>query len=157
MTCYVWAIEPLNLQKLFLAMVRCILAIEGTTTPISFVKDVPFPYGRSIVQRHLEETYDTEFTQDDIKLFRRQTPVYHGSSSVWESLDRSKAKAIEWIKDYTVEASRETKLLIPVIVGTKILMRWNEIPFLPFLLKLQKLFTRHMKEQRAWILLQNLA
>ncbi|CAH1449933.1 unnamed protein product [Lactuca virosa] len=52
---------------------RCVvLDIEGTTTPISFVTDVLFPYARDNVQKHLEETYDTDATQDDIKLLRSQ-------------------------------------------------------------------------------------
>ncbi|XP_071725896.1 probable bifunctional methylthioribulose-1-phosphate dehydratase/enolase-phosphatase E1 1 [Rutidosis leptorrhynchoides] len=52
---------------------RCIvLDIEGTTTPISFVTDVLFPYARDNVRRHLEETFDTDATQDDIKLLRSQ-------------------------------------------------------------------------------------
>ncbi|XP_043701902.1 probable bifunctional methylthioribulose-1-phosphate dehydratase/enolase-phosphatase E1 1 isoform X2 [Telopea speciosissima] len=52
---------------------RCIiLDIEGTTTPISFVTDVLFPYARDNVGKHLYSTYDTEETQDDIKLLRAQ-------------------------------------------------------------------------------------
>lgn len=52
---------------------RCIvLDIEGTTTPISFVTDVLFPYARDNVGRHLDATYDTTVTQDDIKLLRSQ-------------------------------------------------------------------------------------
>ncbi|KAK8591542.1 hypothetical protein V6N13_031582 [Hibiscus sabdariffa] len=52
---------------------RCIvLDIEGTTTPISFVMDVLFPYARDNVGRHLSATYDTAETQDDIKLLRSQ-------------------------------------------------------------------------------------
>ncbi|GJT12481.1 probable bifunctional methylthioribulose-1-phosphate dehydratase/enolase-phosphatase E1 [Tanacetum coccineum] len=52
---------------------RCIvLDIEGTTTPISFVTEVLFPYARENVQRHLEATYDTDATQDVIKLLRSQ-------------------------------------------------------------------------------------
>ncbi|XP_073273973.1 probable bifunctional methylthioribulose-1-phosphate dehydratase/enolase-phosphatase E1 1 [Primulina huaijiensis] len=52
---------------------RCIvLDIEGTTTPISFVTDVLFPYARDNVGRHLELTYDTAETQDDIKLLQAQ-------------------------------------------------------------------------------------
>ncbi|KAK4487223.1 hypothetical protein RD792_006543 [Penstemon davidsonii] len=52
---------------------RCIvLDIEGTTTPISFVTDVLFPYARDSVGKHLELTYNTEETQDDIKLLRAQ-------------------------------------------------------------------------------------
>ncbi|WMV48883.1 hypothetical protein MTR67_042268 [Solanum verrucosum] len=57
-------IEPLR---------RCIvLDIEGTTTPISFVTDVLFPYARDNVGRHLDATYDSEETQEDIKLLRAQ-------------------------------------------------------------------------------------
>ncbi|KAH6781046.1 haloacid dehalogenase-like hydrolase family protein [Perilla frutescens var. hirtella] len=52
---------------------RCIvLDIEGTTTPISFVTDVLFPYARDNVGKHLELTYDTADTQDDIELLQAQ-------------------------------------------------------------------------------------
>ncbi|KAL1813060.1 hypothetical protein ACET3Z_023125 [Daucus carota] len=52
---------------------RCIvLDIEGTTTPISFVTDVLFPYARENVGNHLDATYDSAETQDDIKLLRAQ-------------------------------------------------------------------------------------
>ncbi|XP_077226773.1 haloacid dehalogenase-like hydrolase family protein isoform X4 [Tasmannia lanceolata] len=49
-----------------------VLDIEGTTTPISFVTDVLFPYARDNVRNHLTGTYDSEETQDDIKLLRAQ-------------------------------------------------------------------------------------
>ncbi|XP_057505643.1 probable bifunctional methylthioribulose-1-phosphate dehydratase/enolase-phosphatase E1 1 isoform X2 [Actinidia eriantha] len=49
-----------------------VLDIEGTTTPISFVTDVLFPYARDNVGRHLDATYDTADTQDDVKLLRSQ-------------------------------------------------------------------------------------
>ncbi|KAB2605623.1 bifunctional methylthioribulose-1-phosphate dehydratase/enolase-phosphatase E1 1 [Pyrus ussuriensis x Pyrus communis] len=65
---------------------RCIvLDIEGTTTPISFVTDVLFPYARNNVGRHLSATYDTEETQDDIKLLRFQ---------VQEDLEKGVAGAV---------------------------------------------------------------
>ncbi|KAF5202213.1 Enolase-phosphatase e1 [Thalictrum thalictroides] len=52
---------------------RCILLdIEGTTTPISFVTDVLFPYARNNVEKHLIATYDTTETQEDIELLRSQ-------------------------------------------------------------------------------------
>ncbi|PNT59237.1 hypothetical protein POPTR_001G399000v4 [Populus trichocarpa] len=52
---------------------RCIvLDIEGTTTPITFVADVLFPYARDNVGRHLSATYDTAETKDDINLLRTQ-------------------------------------------------------------------------------------
>lgn len=57
-------------------MQHCIvLDIEGTTTPISFVTDVLFPYARDNVARHLTATYDTSETQDDIKLLRSQVSL----------------------------------------------------------------------------------
>ncbi|KAK6230594.1 hypothetical protein QUC31_002112 [Theobroma cacao] len=49
-----------------------VLDIEGTTTPISFVTDVLFPYARNNVGRHLSATYATAKTQDDINLLRSQ-------------------------------------------------------------------------------------
>ncbi|KAF5814829.1 putative 2-hydroxy-3-keto-5-methylthiopentenyl-1-phosphate phosphatase [Helianthus annuus] len=52
---------------------RCVvLDIEGTTTPISFVTDVLFPYARDNVRMHLEGTYDMTDTKDDINLLRSQ-------------------------------------------------------------------------------------
>ncbi|KAK9284519.1 hypothetical protein L1049_023694 [Liquidambar formosana] len=52
---------------------RCILLdIEGTTTPISFVTDVLFPYAHENVGKHLATAYDSEETQDDINLLRSQ-------------------------------------------------------------------------------------
>ncbi|XP_047311448.1 probable bifunctional methylthioribulose-1-phosphate dehydratase/enolase-phosphatase E1 1 isoform X2 [Impatiens glandulifera] len=52
---------------------KCILLdIEGTTTPISFVMEVLFPYARENVGRHLGITYHTDETKDDIKLLRSQ-------------------------------------------------------------------------------------
>ncbi|KAM3255033.1 hypothetical protein ACQJBY_048447 [Aegilops geniculata] len=49
-----------------------VLDIEGTTTPISFVTDVMFPYARDNVRKHLTSTYDSEETKEDIKLLRIQ-------------------------------------------------------------------------------------
>lgn len=57
---------------LFLLQRCVVLDIEGTTTPISFVSDVLFPYARNNVGRHFSATYDTAETQDDIKLLRSQ-------------------------------------------------------------------------------------
>ncbi|KAL9677760.1 hypothetical protein QQ045_015596 [Rhodiola kirilowii] len=49
-----------------------VLDIEGTTTPISFVTDVLFPYARANVGKHLYETYETQETREDIKILRAQ-------------------------------------------------------------------------------------
>ena len=44
-----------------------LLDIEGTTTPISFVHDVLFPFAREHVKQHLLDTWDTEETTQDVK------------------------------------------------------------------------------------------
>ncbi|RLM68963.1 hypothetical protein C2845_PM17G09180 [Panicum miliaceum] len=52
---------------------KCVvLDIEGTTTPISFVTDVMFPYARDNVRKHLISTFDSEETKEDIKSLRIQ-------------------------------------------------------------------------------------
>ncbi|WOL14438.1 putative bifunctional methylthioribulose-1-phosphate dehydratase/enolase-phosphatase [Canna indica] len=52
---------------------RCIvLDIEGTTTPITFVTDVLFPYARDNVRKHLVSTFDSDETKEDIELLRNQ-------------------------------------------------------------------------------------
>lgn len=65
-----------NLQRIFDVLQKCILLdIEGTTTPISFVTEVLFPYARDNVRKYLMSTYDSEETQDDIKLLRAQVRI----------------------------------------------------------------------------------
>jgi len=46
--------------------------IEGTTTPITFVKDVLFPFAASQVKDFLDSTWDSPRTQEDIKLLQAQ-------------------------------------------------------------------------------------
>lgn len=46
--------------------------IEGTTTPITFVKDVLFPYAASNAKKFLESTWDTAATQADIAALQAQ-------------------------------------------------------------------------------------
>lgn len=53
-----------------------VLDIEGTTTPISFVTEVLFPYARDNVRKHLTCTYDTDETQNDIKLLQIQVSFF---------------------------------------------------------------------------------
>lgn len=48
-----------------------VLDIEGTTTPISFVHDVLFPYARSGVKEHLSATFSSKETQADIEALRK--------------------------------------------------------------------------------------
>ncbi|KAF2365915.1 Enolase-phosphatase E1 [Trinorchestia longiramus] len=55
--------ESVNLEY----NVDCVLLdIEGTTTSIKFVKDELFPFALSNLQKHLEETWHTEETQNNL-------------------------------------------------------------------------------------------
>jgi methionine salvage enolase-phosphatase E1 len=47
-----------------------VLDIEGTTTPITFVHDVLFPYARSNLKSHLEENWEKEETTNDVTALR---------------------------------------------------------------------------------------
>ncbi len=47
-----------------------LLDIEGTTTPITFVKDVLFPYARSSLVNYLTTNWEKPEVQDDISAIR---------------------------------------------------------------------------------------
>eukprot|EP00798_Chlamydomonas_sp_ICE-L_P022241 gene22241-29310_t len=49
-----------------------VLDIEGTVAPISFVADVMFPYARKHVRSHLESSYESAETEEDLELIRTQ-------------------------------------------------------------------------------------
>ncbi|KAG0465647.1 hypothetical protein HPP92_019811 [Vanilla planifolia] len=65
----VYASAELSVPASMPSMKCILLDIEGTTTPISFVTEVLFPYASQNVRKHLMSTYDSEETKDDIKLF----------------------------------------------------------------------------------------
>ncbi|PSC73334.1 putative bifunctional methylthioribulose-1-phosphate dehydratase enolase-phosphatase E1 [Micractinium conductrix] len=49
-----------------------VLDIEGTIASISYVTDVLFPYARERLRSHLQATYDSADTQEDLALLRQQ-------------------------------------------------------------------------------------
>lgn len=49
-----------------------VLDIEGTVAPISFVAEVMFPYAQKHLRTHLEATFESQETQEDIALIRKQ-------------------------------------------------------------------------------------
>lgn len=49
-----------------------LLDIEGTTTPISFVKDILFPYAKKNVKVYLERNWGTTQCTEDIEALRNQ-------------------------------------------------------------------------------------
>uniref|UniRef100_A0A8D1S7F6 Enolase-phosphatase 1 n=2 Tax=Sus scrofa TaxID=9823 RepID=A0A8D1S7F6_PIG len=49
-----------------------LLDIEGTTTPIAFVKDILFPYIEDHVKEYLQTHWEEEECQQDVSLLRKQ-------------------------------------------------------------------------------------
>ena len=49
-----------------------LLDIEGTTTPISFVHEVLFPFSRNHLTRYLAENSDSSDVSDDLRLLRKE-------------------------------------------------------------------------------------
>ncbi|KAM8939357.1 enolase-phosphatase E1 [Pelodytes ibericus] len=49
-----------------------LLDIEGTTTPITFVKDVLFPYIKDNVKEYLHKHWDEKLCQEDVALLKKQ-------------------------------------------------------------------------------------
>jgi methylthioribulose 1-phosphate dehydratase/enolase-phosphatase E1 len=49
-----------------------LLDIEGTTTPITFVKDVMFPFAASHVEEYLQRTWSSDMTAHDVSALRAQ-------------------------------------------------------------------------------------
>lgn len=52
-----------------------LLDIEGTTTPITFVKDILFPYSVANFKDYLESSWNEKETQDDLIELNRDFPV----------------------------------------------------------------------------------
>ncbi|KAI8478848.1 Enolase-phosphatase E1 [Branchiostoma belcheri] len=63
---------PHDVSSLLDGVSVVLLDIEGTTTPITFVKDELFPYVRSHVRQHLEEHWQEEECQQDITALKKQ-------------------------------------------------------------------------------------
>lgn len=62
------------------------LDIEGTTTPISFVTEILFPYAKNNVGSFLTATYNSKETQSDIELLRVQVnPSFPACSYTMDS------------------------------------------------------------------------
>jgi len=63
-----------------------LLDIEGTTTPISFVYDVLFPYARDRMEPFLKAHWDDEPTQAELRQLREenQEDVAHGAPIIYD-------------------------------------------------------------------------
>ena len=68
-------------------MVRAVLLdIEGTTTPISFVTEVLFPYVRREVRDYLTKRWEEDEVQNDIEALRQQSIADQQDDSINVSL-----------------------------------------------------------------------
>ncbi|KAG1666540.1 hypothetical protein FOA52_014437 [Chlamydomonas sp. UWO 241] len=80
---------------------KCVvLDIEGTVAPISFVADVMFPYARAHARAHVESSYESEETRDDIELIRKQAEEdvaagVEGAAPIPVAEDGNKAEVVD--------------------------------------------------------------
>lgn len=73
--------------------------IEGTTTPISFGKDVLFPYSVDWVRQYLESTWELPQTQEDVALLVQQGHV-DGLCLLSLTVDVSRSACIDFLTSY---------------------------------------------------------
>lgn len=81
-----------------------LLDIEGTTTPITFVKDKLFPYVRDNVKSYIETHFDEEECQGDIEALRTQAAAdveasVEGAVAVPASAEDNKDAVVQAIVD----------------------------------------------------------
>lgn len=84
-----------------------LLDIEGTTTPVTFVYEVLFPYARSHVREFLQQNYDSEDLQSDLRALkaehrsdieqRHEPPVWFEDSAEIEL--GSATQYVYWLMD----------------------------------------------------------
>jgi enolase-phosphatase E1 len=82
-----------------------LLDIEGTTTPVSFVYEVLFPYARERLTPFLKQHWDDQDTQDELLQLREENvrDVSQGAPSLPESEDAAVLKStvayLNWLMD----------------------------------------------------------
>ncbi|XP_038072544.1 enolase-phosphatase E1-like isoform X2 [Patiria miniata] len=64
--------HPVNWLDLLQGIEVIVLDIEGTTTPITFVKDVLFPYVTEHLEDYLDDHWEEKKCQDDVRALRDQ-------------------------------------------------------------------------------------
>lgn len=96
-----------------------VLDIEGTTTPISFVYDVLFPYAREALEDFLEAHWDDEGVQADVASLREQVaadvaagvegvvPILSGEDGAGEDAAEVRRSALENLR-WQMDRDRKT-------------------------------------------------
>src|SRR5262249_61431424 len=78
-----------------------LLDIEGTTTPISFVHEILFPYARKNVKDYLGAHFDSAETKSDITRLREEHTVHMREGREPPTLvDAPRAALIDSLVDY---------------------------------------------------------
>lgn len=78
---------------------QIVLDIEGTTTPITFVKDTLFPFASNGVYDYLKKTWSNDVTVADVAALKELAAV-ESNSDVVRALEENKENAIEKLSDY---------------------------------------------------------
>jgi 2,3-diketo-5-methylthio-1-phosphopentane phosphatase len=84
-----------------------VLDIEGTTTPVSFVYDVLFPYARRELRSYLQENVDAAHLREALQLLHRdwhEDEARRAAPPPWQDEDRDRriasiAAYAEWLMD----------------------------------------------------------
>ncbi|XP_037679316.1 enolase-phosphatase E1-like [Choloepus didactylus] len=97
-----------------------LLDIEGTTTPIAFVKDISFPYNKENVKEYLQTHWEEEECQQDLSLLRKQAeedihldgavPIPAGSGNGVEDLQQMTQAVVDNVR-WQMSLDRNTTAL----------------------------------------------
>lgn len=84
-----------------------VLDIEGTITPISFVKDKLFPYVTENIESYMNTKYDEKETQADIEALRDLAKKEDGAVQIPDNADGNKADVVKAVVEF-VNAQMDT-------------------------------------------------
>ena len=78
-----------------------LLDIEGTTTSIDFVSNTLFPYAQEHLREHLEATWSSSETQEDVSMLQQESGQVDGERpSKSRRKSPTKSQLIDWCVDY---------------------------------------------------------
>lgn len=90
-----------------------LLDIEGTTTPISFVYDVLFPYARQRLEPFLRKHWDEEATQADLGALREENrqDAAHGAPPIYDASEGTVLEHTVAYLDWLMDRDRKSRPL----------------------------------------------
>ena len=105
--------SPMVASTITSSIKHVVFDIEGTLAPISFVKDVLFPYATNNVQNYLENTWSVTQTQGDVKELYAQYDIDVASSYDGPSIVKvgDKDVVIKSLSEYVIwNISKDRKI-----------------------------------------------